>query len=161
MPGDERAFLAAVAASRDLHHPWVAAPADPSAWRDHLAAVDERRRSWLLVDAADDLVGVVNANEIVRGAFRSCYLGYYAFAGAAGRGLMRTGMALVLDELFGPMELHRAEANIQPGNARSIGLVRSLGFRLEGFSPDYLYIDGAWRDHERWALLATDPRPDR
>ena len=54
--------------------------------------------------------------------------------------------------------LHRLEANIQPDNARSIGLVRSLGFRMEGFSPRYLKIGGRWRDHERWALLSDNWR---
>ena len=45
-------------------------------------------------------------------------------------------------------------ANIQPGNERSIRLVESLGFECEGYSPRFLRINGRWRDHERWALLA-------
>jgi ribosomal-protein-alanine N-acetyltransferase len=65
---------------------------------------------------------------------------------------MGEGLGLVLRYAFGPMGLHRLEANIQPGNEASIGLVRGAGFRLEGFSPDFLHIDGAWRDHERWAV---------
>jgi len=57
---------------------------------------------------------------------------------------------------FNDVGLHRLEANIQPDNVRSIALVRRLGFRLEGFSPRYLKIDGEWRDHERWAILADE-----
>jgi len=93
-------------------------------------------------------------SEIVRGAFRSAYLGYYAFAPHDGHGLMAEGLALVIRDAFRRLRLHRVEANIQPGNKASLRLVRRLGFRREGYSPRYLKIAGRWRDHERWALLA-------
>lgn len=68
-------------------------------------------------------------NNIVRPAFRSGYLGYAAFGGRAGRGLMTTGMRAVIDAAFDILGLHRLEANIQPANAASIALVRRLGFQ--------------------------------
>ena len=32
------------------------------------------------------------------------------------------------------------------------GRFRHQGCRKEGYSPDMVFIDGAWRDHERWAI---------
>ena len=67
---------------------------------------------------------------------------------------MGEGLRHVLRHAFGPLGLHRLEANIQPANAASIALVRRAGFRYEGCSPDFLRIDGDWRDHERWAITS-------
>jgi len=106
--------------------------------------------------ASGELAGVVNLNEIVRGSFRSAYLGYYAFVPHDRQGNMAEGLRLVVARAFGKYRLHRVEANIQPRNSRSIQLVKRLGFRLEGFSPRYLKISGRWRDHERWALTVED-----
>ena len=71
---------------------------------------------------------------------------------------MHDGLRLVLRFAFGPLGLHRLEANIQPGNESSVALVKGAGFRLEGYSPRYLKIAGRWRDHERWAILSEDRR---
>ena len=71
---------------------------------------------------------------------------------------MTAGLRAVMRRAFGPLGLHRLEANIQPENLSSVALVRRLGFRLEGFSPRYLKIGGRWRDHERWAITREDFR---
>ena len=151
-------FLAAVRRSRRLHGAWVSPPTTATAYRDYLRRIRRPSHAGYLVCLADsgDLVGVVNVSEIVRGNFQSAYLGYYAFAPHAGRGLIAEGLALVLREAFGRLGLHRLEANVQPGNASSRRLVRRLGFRREGFSPRYLTVAGRWRDHERWAILAEE-----
>ena len=105
--------------------------------------------------------GIFTVSQIVRGYFQSAYLGYYANARHAGKGLMTEAMELVLDHAFGPLSLHRLEANIQPGNAPSIALARGAGFRLEGYSPRYLLIGGRWRDHERYAITADEHAANR
>jgi len=112
---------------------------------------------FLVYRRSDDaLLGVFNFSEIVRGAFRSSYLGYFGFAPHSKQGYMTEGMALALDVAFRKLKLHRVEANIQPTNARSIALAARIGFTREGFSRRYIKIAGRWRDHVRYAMLAED-----
>jgi [ribosomal protein S5]-alanine N-acetyltransferase len=151
------AFLEAVQRSRALHGRWVRPPATLAEYRDFLRRVRRPTHLSYFVCTEDGaLAGVVNISEIVRGSFCSGYLGYYALAPHQGHGYVREGLRAVVREAFRSHGLHRLEANIQPENLRSIALVRSLGFRKEGYSPRYLKIGGRWRDHERWALTAED-----
>lgn len=150
-------FLAAVARSRKLHKHYVSPPRTVAAFERNIKRFETARHVgfWILTERGE-LVGVVNINEIVRGRFRSGYLGYRAFIPHAGRGYMTEGLRAVLSRAFGRLGLHRLEANIQPGNYKSRRLVKRLGFKLEGFSPRYLKIAGKWRDHERWAVTAEE-----
>lgn len=159
----EAEFLERVAASRKLHRPWLTAPHTSELFLNWVARSRKATHESFFVCLLEtsELVGVFNISEIVRGLFQSAYLGYYAFAPFAGAGHMTEGLSLVLDHAFGPLGLHRLEANIQPGNRRSTQLVSRLGFQLEGFSPRYLKIGGRWRDHERWAILADKWRRGR
>ncbi|MBC5765456.1 GNAT family N-acetyltransferase [Ramlibacter albus] len=154
---DQREFLARVQASRKLHGAWVAAPDTPAKYRMFLRrCADPASCTWFVCRKdTNEIAGLVNVSNIVRGLFQSAYLGYYAFAGFEGQGLMKEGLRAVVRDAFTRMKLHRLEANIQPGNAASIALARGCGFALEGYSPRYLKIAGRWRDHERWAILAS------
>ena len=160
-PADAEALIRANVESRAYHHPWVEPFTDRAGFDAWLARGLAGPNIGLVAREASTgtIAGVVNLNEIVMGAFCSAYLGYYGTAAAAGRGLMREAVALAVRFAFDELGLHRLEANIQPGNTASLALVKSLGFRREGYSPRYLRIAGVWRDHERWALLADDCGP--
>lgn len=163
-PADAEEFIAAARESAALHRPWVTAPDTPERFTAYLNRTAREDQAGYLIRhrACGGLVGYVNINNIVRGALRSGYLGYASFLSHARRGLMAAGLAAVVTDAFTGLGLHRLEANIQPDNAPSLNLVSRLGFRREGFSPRYLMIDGQWRDHERWTVLAEEwvQRPD-
>lgn len=107
-----------------------------------------------LADGA--IVGSINLSQIYGGAFRNAYLGYYVGEQFAGQGYMTEALELMLRYAFEDLDLHRLEANIQPGNVASLALVKRAGFTREGYSRRYLKIGGRWRDHDRWAILAED-----
>ena len=151
--------------------PWEGRPESqaPSTWAErHSGAVfaamlrsmrKEARagRSLPLAITYDgQLAGQVTCNRIVRGAFDNTYVGYWVDGALAGRGILPTALAMVVDHLFGPVGLHRVEANIRPENVASRRAVEKLGFREEGLHRRYLFIDGAWRDHISYALCRED-----
>lgn len=92
-------------------------------------------------------IGTVNLTNVVRGVFQSCTLGYSIDAREQGRGLMREALELAVAYAFEQWNLHRIMANYMPGNRRSAGLLRRLGFRIEGRAKQYLQIAGRWEDH--------------
>jgi ribosomal-protein-alanine N-acetyltransferase len=165
---DQAEFLGLAAASAGLHHPWMTLAATPQEFQDYLRRFDHVTAEGFLICTRTTraIAGVAHINSIIRGRFQNGSLSYAAFAPAAGQGYMSEGLGLVLRYAFEQLRLHRLDAQIQPGNHASLRLVRRLGFRNEGYSPGLLFIDGAWRDHERWAITSdmigivpTDPHP--
>jgi ribosomal-protein-alanine N-acetyltransferase len=153
---DRDDFIAAMRASRTLHRPWLSPPTTAEEFDALLARTGDESFDSMLVRRGQDgaLIGFFNISYIIRGPLQSAFLGYGAAAAHAGRGYMTEAMGLVLARAFTELRLHRLEANIQPGNAASIALVRRCGFEREGFSARYLKVGGRWRDHERWAIRA-------
>jgi len=108
--------------------------------------------------ATNVLVARINFTQIARGAFHSCMLGFAIDREFEGRGLMHEALAASIDWLFGALNLHRVQASHRPENERSQHLLARLGFAREGLAREYLFIDGAWRDHVINAKL--NPRFD-
>ncbi|MGX9228932.1 GNAT family N-acetyltransferase [Streptomyces albus] len=157
---DEQLYREAVTRSADHLRPWN--PVEPDGFPDLLRRQGPALRTFLILDREDDgLVGRVNVANIVRARFRNGALGYDSYLPYAGTGRMTEGLRLVVDRCFQPgpdgLALHRLEINVQPENERSRWpWPKRLGFRHEGFSPRMLYINGDWRDHERFALTAEE-----
>ena len=154
---DKEVFLAAMLRSQSLHHPWIKAPLTSQEFDEYVQRSQQpNQKSFLAFDQSNNIVGVFNVSEIVRGLFQNAFLGFYCVVDYAGTGYMSTCLKLVLEKVFKELGLHRLEANIQPENTRSIQLVKNNGFRYEGFSPRYLKINDERRCHEHWAMTVED-----
>lgn len=153
---DKVDFINAMQRSQSLHHPWVKTPSTPQEFDEYFQRFQQVNQKSFLVCQSNQIVGVFNISEIVRGLFQNAFLGFYVVADYATRGYMSAGLKLVLEKVFNELGLHRLEANIQPENIRSIQLVKNNGFRYEGFSPRYLKINGEWCGHEHWAMTFED-----
>ena len=102
------------------------------------------------------LIGRCNLTQVMRRAFQNAYLGYFLDEAHNGRGLMTEAVGLVVDFAFGPGRLHRVQAAVMTTNPGSQRVLEKAGFRREGFAPNYLSIDGAWRDHHLYAITRED-----
>lgn len=130
-------------------------------WRDRLAiAIEEfhagRAARFVLQLPGPEsgaVIGTCNYTNIVRGPFLACHLGYQIARSHEGRGLMSEALRAANAFAFRELRLHRIMANYRPENERSGRLLERLGFVREGVAKDYLFIDGAWRDHVLTALV--------
>ena len=97
--------------------------------------------------ASGPVIGTCNYTNIVRGPFQACHLGYQLARSHEGQGFMSEALRAGDGFAFEELRLHRIMANYRPENERSARLLERLGFVREGIARDYLFVDGAWRDH--------------
>ena len=104
-------------------------------------------------EESNRIIGSVCFNNIVRGAFLSCHLGYKLDANEINKGYMTEAIKKGIEVTFNELGLHRIEANIMPKNKRSLRVSEKLGFYNEGLAYKYLKINGVWEDHIHMVLL--------
>ncbi|MER6300340.1 GNAT family protein [Kitasatospora sp. NPDC001539] len=161
-PRAEDEVLYAEAVRRSAEHIGRWNPVEPDGLPELLERQGPGLRTFMIFDRdSGGLVGKVNVANIVMGRFCNGALGYDSYLPFAGTGRMTEGLRLVVERCFaaqsaGGLGLHRLEINVQPENQRSIAMAKRLGFRHEGFTPRMLFLQGDWRDHERFALTAEE-----
>ncbi|HEY5049130.1 MAG TPA: GNAT family protein [Rhizomicrobium sp.] len=102
------------------------------------------------------LVGACTLSNVRRGVTQCCALGYWIGEGFSRQGHMFDAVRALIPFIFGTLGLHRIEAACLPDNEASRSLLAKAGFRQEGAARRYLLINGEWRDHLLFALLADD-----
>lgn len=105
------------------------------------------------------LVGACNLTHVQRTVKQSASLGYWIGEAYARQGFARASVRAASKFAFETLGLHRLEAAVQAENEASIALLEQLGFQYEGVGRGYLKINGAWRDHNLYARLASDDVP--
>ena len=100
--------------------------------------------------------GQLTIGNVVHGALRSAWIGYWVSRSVTGGGVATAALALGLDHCFGPVMLHRVEATVRPENAASRAVLAKAGFREEGLLLRYLEVDRAWRDHLLMAITVEE-----
>jgi ribosomal-protein-alanine N-acetyltransferase len=143
--------------------PWEATQPNPErvpTFAEMVRALSREARAGrclpFVVELDGLLVGQVTVSGITWGSMRSGHIGYWIDRSSAGRGVIPTAVAMVVDHCFFEVGLHRVEVNIRPENVASLRVVEKLGMRPEGIRCAFLHIDGAWRDHATFALTAPE-----
>ena len=139
---------------------------EPMSWARLVATFNQRARRGQMLPWAVEycppetgkavFAGQLTVSGIVRGSASWAQVGYWVDPRWAGRGIIPTALAMAGDYCFGTLRLHRLEVAIRPENVNSLAVVAKLGFRYEGRRPAYMHVDGAWRDHDLFALHAEE-----
>ena len=113
-----------------------------------LAAEDRGYRFYLFrKEEPETIMGMVGLNNLVRGAFQSCFISYKLDHTLWGQGYGAEAIAALTEWGFRNLGLHRVEANIMPRNLPSRRAAAKAGFEEEGLARRYLKINGVWEDH--------------
>jgi len=109
---------------------------------------------WVLTQGSE-IIGRVNLNNIVMGVLRSASVGYWIDEHHQGRGLATSAVKFACAQAL-ERGLHRLEAGTLTHNEASQRVLLRCGFEIYGLAPLFLFIDGAWQDHNLYQCILHD-----
>ncbi|MFD3334292.1 GNAT family N-acetyltransferase [Streptomyces sp. NPDC058700] len=166
---DAAALAVALARNRAYLRPW-----EPARPEEYFTELGQRSRlvhqlaqrhaghcmPWVLVMVDEArIVGGISLSKITLGPLRSAGVGYWIDSGWAGRGLATAAVEAACRSALSDFALHRVEAGTLPDNLASQRVLEKAGFQQYGTAPEYLHVDGAWRDHRLYQRILHDGPP--
>lgn len=111
-------------------------------------------RFWVFVkDFPNQVIGTVSFQNVIRGAYQSCLIGYKFDKDFWHHGYATEAIAKGISIIFKEWNLHRVEALVLPGNNASIHLLERLGFAQEGICRSCVCLHSNWEDHIRYSYI--------
>jgi RimJ/RimL family protein N-acetyltransferase len=112
-------------------------------------------RLGIVLHATGELIGYINLYAIYH-ANRRCDIGYALAQAHWGKGYLAEAMQAMLEHAFGPMDLNRIEADIDPRNTASEKLLERMGFQKEGYMRERWIVNGEVCDTAFYGLLRSE-----
>lgn len=83
-------------------------------------------------------------------------IGFALYPDYWGRGLMKEFLPVFIMFGFRQIGLHRTEADVDPRNKASLHLLKSLGFKQEGYLRERYHMNGEIQDAVLLGILRSD-----
>lgn len=130
----------------------------------------DQTRKWLgsmihsPADESEDFIVEYEGRTIGKAGFhRLPEIGFILDPSCWGQGLAREALTAALDHLFATRAIPQVEADVDPRNAASLGLLGKLGFEEHGRQARTYCIAGEWVDsvylsltRARWEAIAPE-----
>ena len=109
-------------------------------------------------EGAGCIVGTTTLFQIST-AHRRGEIGFALGSAWWGRGLAKAAVECLIDHAFDALDLGRLEADVDPRNTASLGLLERLGFRREGLLRERYRVAGEAQDSVILGLLRAQWTP--
>ena len=126
--------------------------------RIHRQFAEQSGFQWGVERKSDgELLGTCTLFNIHRANMRA-EVGYCLRSPHWRQGYMGEALAALIDHAFGVLRLRRLEADVDPENAASLGILERMGFRREGLLRERWNVGGGIQDSVVLGLLAREWR---
>lgn len=117
---------------------------------------DEDYRLVIRLKLTGEIIGQLGLTQVTRGVSQTTAMGYWIAREHLRQGYATEAVVAGLGFGFEALRVHRITLWIMPENVASIGLAKKLGLRFEGRADRALFLSGAWRDTDIFAITSEE-----